>query len=285
MRSERVAARVFALVLAAASSPAGAWGPTGHRIVAELAQRHLEAGTRAQLAQLLTRLHARSLADIADRADRMQDDPGLRAQWRATSKLHFVNFADASCRYDARRDCADGACVVAAIDRYAARLSDRQQADDQRADALAMLVHLVADVHQPLHAGYRRDAGGNRYQLHFDGRGTNLHAIWDTPVLRRGHDGWRRRADELARTPLPPATGDARDWAEESCRATRDIYPVHHRIDDDYIGRMRPLAEQRLRKAAARLARLLDAALARSPTVEGPAQRRRPAVSARRSGA
>ncbi len=268
MRRERARAlRLLACIALLLASPAWAWGPGGHRIVAELAERELEPATRVRLHALLAHTRAGTLADVANRADDLRNDPRERARWRATSKLHFVNFADASCRYDARRDCAGGHCVVAAIDLYAQRLADRETSADARADALAMLVHFVADVHQPLHAGYRRDAGGNRYQVRHDGRGTNLHALWDTPVLARGRDGWQRRADALARTPLPRVDGTAAGWAEESCRLTRDagIYPARRRIDDAYLARMRPLAERRLREAAARLARLLERALQAPP--------------------
>lgn len=265
----RIDARRLALALLLACVPlhALAWGPTGHRIVAALAERGLNAPARAALRPLLARSHADELADVATWADDLRDDRRRRTLWRATSKLHFVNFADATCRYDARRDCADGRCAVGAIERYAGVLGDRARSVDERAEALRMLVHLVADVHQPLHAGYRRDAGGNRYQVRVEGvagRGTNLHALWDTPVLGDRRDGWRARAADLGRAPLPATTGDAADWAEESCRATRDtgVYPARHRVDAGYLERARPLAERRLRQAGARLAAVLNHALA-----------------------
>ena len=85
-----------------------------------------------------------------------------------------------------------------------------------------------------------------------------------SPVLASRKLGWPRYARELARKPLPAATGSAAQWAEESCRATRDdgIYPDKHRVDARYLARMRPLAEQRVRSAAARLAAVLERALA-----------------------
>jgi hypothetical protein len=263
----RIDARRVALALLLACLPlhALAWGPTGHRIVGALAERELPATTRAALRPLLARSHARALADVATWADDLRDDRRHRSLWRATSKLHFVNFADATCRYDARRDCAGGRCAVAAIERYAALLGDRRRDVDERAQALRMLVHLVADVHQPLHAGYRRDAGGNRYQIQLDdSRGTNLHALWDTPVLGDRRESWHARAADLARMAMPTADGGAADWAEESCGMTRDagIYPSRHRVDAVYLERARPLAERRLRQAAARLAALLNHALA-----------------------
>ncbi|WP_395684106.1 S1/P1 nuclease [Dokdonella sp.] len=244
---------------------AQAWGPAGHRMVAALAERELTPGARAEVRTLLAITHADELADVADWADGLRDDPRQRALWRKTSALHFVNFGDASCRYVALLDCPGGRCAVGAIERHAHVLADRTRPGDERAEALRFLVHFVADVHQPLHAGYRRDGGGNGYQVRFNGRGTHLHALWDTPVLQARGEGWRRHAARLARTPLPLAHGEAAQWAEESCRMTRDagIYPRAHRLDETYLERMRPLAEQRVREAAARLAALLDRALAR----------------------
>ncbi|MFI4968597.1 MAG: S1/P1 nuclease [Lysobacterales bacterium] len=239
---------------------AHAWGPAGHRIVAELAERQLTPGARAEARRLLALTRDRSLADVATWADDLRDDPSQRDLWRATSPLHFVNFSSSTCRYDPPRDCPGGRCVVAAIERYAQVLGDRSRPMAERAAALRFVVHFVADAHQPLHAGYRRDRGGNRYQLQLNGRGSNLHAVWDTPVLASRHLGWQRYATLLARTPLPPPTGMPAQWAEESCRATRDqgIYPRGHVIDEEYLARMRPLAERRVRDAAARLAALLE---------------------------
>ena len=241
-------------------SLAHAWGPAGHRIVAQLADQHLTHDARSEARRLLALTHDQSLADVATWADDLRDDRRQRALWRATSKLHFVNFATSSCRYDAPRVCASGRCVVAAIDRYARVLGDRKRSDAERAEALRFIVHFVADVHQPMHASYRNDNGGNRYQLRLNSRGTNLHAAWDSPVLASAHVSWSHHAASLARSPLPRATGGPVQWAEESCRLSRDdgIYPLGHRIDDAYLARMRPLAQMRVRQAASRLAALLN---------------------------
>jgi hypothetical protein len=265
MRLERTRARCVALcLLLAAPALAQAWGPAGHRIVATLAERELTPAARKSVGALLGASDARELADIADWADELRDDPRERELWRKTAPLHFVNFGDASCHYVARLDCAGGRCVVGAIERYARVLGDRSRSNADRAEALRFLVHFVADVHQPLHAGYRHDGGGNRRQVRIENRGTNLHSLWDTPVLQVRGESWRRHAARLARARLPSAHGDAPQWAEESCRATRDagIYPHARRVDDAYLERMRPLAERRVREAAARLAALLNNALA-----------------------
>lgn len=237
-----------------------AWGPTGHRIVAKLAEQHVGTTTRRALQPLLAISGAQHLSDIANWADDLRDDPAQRAFARATAPLHYINFDNAQCRYNRAHDCPDGKCVVVAIDRYARILGDLSLPIAIRAQALRFVVHFVADAHQPLHAGYRRDRGGNRYQVQLHGRGTNLHSVWDTPVLTHGQPGWRKYASKLDRTALPIVAGTPAKWAEESCRATRDdgIYPRAHRIDNRYLERLQPLAQRRIREAAARLTQLLD---------------------------
>ena len=55
---------------------------------------------------------------------------------------------------------------------------------EKRMTALKYVVHFVADIHQPLHAGYAEDRGGNQYQLQAFMRGSNLHALWDVGLIK-----------------------------------------------------------------------------------------------------
>lgn len=253
------------VVFAAQAGVARAWSEAGHRIVAAMAEVRLTPGVGKQVHALLAVSGAQSMADVAGWADDVRNDPQQRALARATTKLHFINFTDSACRYDAARDCPGGQCIVAGIDHYTAVLADRRRSDTERAEALRFLVHFVGDVHQPLHAGYRSDRGGNDHQVQFDGKGSNLHAIWDTQVLRSRRLGWRAYADAIQPRPDFRAGGTPRDWAEESCRMSRDdgLYPRTRKVGKAYLDRMRPLAERRLRQAAVRLADRLEGALGR----------------------
>ncbi|MEO7934672.1 MAG: S1/P1 nuclease, partial [Dokdonella sp.] len=178
-------------------SIASAWGPSGHRIVAKLAEHQLDMKTGREVRRLLGVLGAKSLTDIANWADEMRSDPSQRELSRATSRLHFVNFADSRCHYDPPKICANGQCVVAAINRYAAVLGDRSASDRSRAEALRYLVHFVGDAHQPLHASYRSDRGGNNYQVRLRGKGSNLHLIWDSKIIGSRHLSWQNYARKL----------------------------------------------------------------------------------------
>jgi hypothetical protein len=264
--------RILAGLLAAlAVAPAvHAWGRQGHAIVAELAQRRLSPAAEAEVERLLAPEHTRSLADIASWADELRGDDSRADLAKATSKLHYINFRADDCVYVPPRDCTDGQCVVGGLDRYVAVLADRTQPDAARLEALKFVVHFVGDVHQPLHAGYRDDKGGNAYQVQFQDKGTNLHSVWDSGLLGTHGKDWRDYAQELdarpAETmpaPIAPRDNVYAQWAEQSCAATRGIYPEGHKIDDAYVAAELPLAERQLRVAGVRLAEVLNRALAK----------------------
>lgn len=246
---------------------AGAWGAQGHRIVGHLATAELSPAARAGVARLLAGEADPTLAGVSTWADELRDtDPALE---KTTARWHYINFPRNQCQYAPPRDCPDGKCVVAAINRNFLILSDRKRSDAERRQALKFLVHFVGDVHQPLHAGDRPDRGGNDYQVNYRGEGWNLHSVWDKLIVRsRGLDPLAyaavlQRQPPLPRDPTRTSQTPALDWTLESCRLVQQgaLYPPKHVIDDAYLARHRPLVEQRLRQAGSRLAAMLNYAL------------------------
>lgn len=271
---------------------AHAWGQLGHRLVGELAERHLSPAAEAQVRELLAGEPEPTLAGVANWADSLRNsDPD---RFKQTSKWHYLDYRDGSCNYQPDRDCPNGECVIAAIDAQQRILADRRQPLPARRDALKFIVHFVGDIHQPMHASNHDDNGGNDFQINLRTRlepepyararyaggvmGTNLHAVWDYYVLADGGGTHPREfksyVDQLDALPWPPRLpGDvvtgAVAWAGESCRLidARHLYPDadKHRMDRSYLDAERPLAEQRIRQAAYRLAQLLDLALGAAP--------------------
>ncbi|MEO7259581.1 MAG: S1/P1 nuclease [Luteimonas sp.] len=259
------------------SPVAMAWSALGHRLVGELAERHLDPAVEREVRALLAGEPDPTLAGVAHWADALRyDDPD---RFRRTSRWHYVNTPVGSCSYVPARDCANGECVIGAIEAQRSILADRHQPWGARRDALKFLVHFVGDAHQPMHAGNHGDKGGYDFQVslrtdlapeayarnhYIDGMmGTNLHSIWDYYILgSRGLD-LRHYADRLDALPWPPKTEPASGpaaWAGESCRLidARKLYPQKHIMDRSYLDAERPLAEQRIRQAAYRLVQLLD---------------------------
>jgi hypothetical protein len=268
----RGVARLGTVLLACTLAwPVQAWGPLGHAIIAELAQRQLSADARAEVLRLLGTGRAGSLAAVSSWADAIHDDPAEQALWQRTRRQHYVDFRGPTCEFEPALDCRGGQCVVAGIAHYVEVLADRSRSDAVRAEALKFVVHFVGDVHQPLHAGHRDDRGGNTWQVRFEGRGSNLHRVWDSSLLASRGLAAPAYARLLEAHPgAPPQAAAGADaavyarWAQESCRITAQpgFYPQTRRIDAAYVRTERPVAEQRLRVASRRLAAILDAALA-----------------------
>src|ERR1700730_13131861 len=140
-----------------------AWGQEGHSIVGEVAQRRLTPEASAMVEQLLGRGH--SLASVASWADDIRDERPETYNW------HFVDIPIAIGRYDAAKVCKPsdkGDCAVAELDRLKNEL--RCAAGDKKIDALKFAVHLVGDIHQPLHT-VDEARGGNDIQVDIFMRG------------------------------------------------------------------------------------------------------------------
>lgn len=185
-----------------------------------------------------------------------------------TAALHYVNLADTQCGYEPGRDCPGGQCAVSGVTAAAATLADDDAAPAARREALKLLVHLVADLHQPLHASPGDDRGGNRIQVRWAGRGSNLHKVWDTELLRTIDRDWRGHVDRLGSLAgrLEPGSLDAAAWAAESCRivGSPGFVPDTARLDAAaYLARWQGTVDTRLVQAGLRLAALLNAALGR----------------------
>ncbi|HWL63600.1 MAG TPA: S1/P1 nuclease [Steroidobacteraceae bacterium] len=280
-------ATLYAVLILLLPARALAWSETGHWLVGKLAETQLTMQARAEVRRLLAGEQDPTLGGVAAWADALrQSDP---ARFRATSRWHYINARNAGCGFDLARDCADGQCIVAAIEEQRRLLADPGQKLERRRDALKFIVHLVGDIHQPLHASDRNDSGGNRFQVQLTtapstaGRtrggtratavGTNLHSVWDYHVLAsagQGRDGLAARLREAL--PAPPVGSSAArpsvnaplEWALESCALldAQAIYPAEHVLDHRYLDAHRSLAEQRIVQAATRLAVLLNATLA-----------------------
>ncbi len=276
----RLIGLALAPLLAMQASTALAWGNEGHRMVGYLAQRELTPAARAQIADLLRGEADPTLAGVATWADEMRRaDPD---HFKRTQHWHYSDFPRGDdCTYVPPRDCPGGNCVVGAINTQQLILADPHQSREARIEALKFLVHFVGDVHQPMHAAFKDDRGGNDFQIslrtdiapepyasknYVNGvQGTNLHSIWDFYILAEHGRDAKAYADELAARPqfghdLHSGSMNPADWAMESCRIVRDdaLYPASHKMDSTYLDKVRPIAERRVLQAGDRLAQLLN---------------------------
>jgi hypothetical protein len=250
----KIACFTAALVLPAAAL---AWGAEGHRIVAALAYAQLTPIAKAKVDALLSQEPGSSLESISTWADEHKSP--------ATARWHFINFPRGDCHYQPDRDCPDGECAVPAIEREREVLATGVSAES-RLKSLKYLTHVVGDIHQPLHAGWGYDKGGNKFQVRWDGRGTNLHHVWDVALIEAVDTDPLRYAKSLEHRSLKhsdPNSNDPVQWAEESCRIVADdgFYPRSHTVGLIYLIEWRSTLDDRLQLAGIRLADLLNTAL------------------------
>jgi hypothetical protein len=153
--------------------------------------------------------------------------------------------------------------VVGAVEAQLAVLASG--ADDQaRLTALKFVVHLVADVHQRLHAARGSDRGGNTFMRNAFGRDMQLHAVWDSVMVDQFPGGVSALRAAMTRWPRASITpGGAAMWAEESCRIVESagFYPAVPAIGDAYAARWTTALVERMSLAGARLAKALEHAL------------------------
>lgn len=257
-------ATVLACLLALAPvDEAFSWGASGHSIIAEIAQRRLQPQVLAQIEELLG--GQVSLASIGSWAD---DVALVRPE---TINWHFVNIPYEASDYDPHRDCqptSRGDCVINAIARSRATLADASAPKEKRAEALKFLVHFVGDVHQPLHAIDRNDAGGNKLLVTFFGTPMSLHAVWDYGMIDRRTYDWGEYVEILERDWLPGKdiralqAGTPVDWALQAHAAAVEVayvVPKDLALSESYYQQSLPTVDQQLALAGIRLAHTLNA--------------------------
>lgn len=262
----RVAAMLMiaAGVVAVSPSVAMAWGRDGHRIIGDVAERELTPRTRERVRAILG---GKSVTEVSTWADDVRNRP----EYRSTDRYHYVNILPGAAGYDAARDCPEGACVTAAIEKYAAVLRNAQATPTEQEEALKFLVHFVGDVHQPLHAGHGRDRGGNDIQVRlaaeFGSRETNLHRLWDWGIMEATDRRWPQQGEKLAAAVTPEmrarfASLDPVVWTNESFKLSESnayALPAGNVIDRAYVERNGPVVDERLTAAGLRLGAMLNA--------------------------
>ena len=190
------------------ASPAFAWGSKGHEIVAAIAETHLTDIARKRIKELLPQ--GTTLADAStwpDKAGRQIPD---------MDAYHFINFPKGANTYEQQRDCKLRNCVIEAIAWYVQVLKSADAPRNEKRTALRFIAHLVGDIHQPLHAGFAEDRGGNSVEVRFNGRKETLHSLWDTALLELE----KGTPTEIAARIEATVTGDDRQQWQQGPRQT-----------------------------------------------------------------
>lgn len=252
----RYALNGIAALLLFISAAAFGWGRDGHLIVGMAAEPLL---CEAVFDSLESSSGTRSAGLSGLWADEIRSQP----EWAHTAPWHYINIPDTGDPRNPPVSIAGN--VITAIERFIGILGSEQATTKERANALRFLIHFVTDVHQPLHVGRAADRGGNRIDVTFDGKETNLHLFWDTDVISRRGLRNREYAESLSArvraTAREERSTDVRDWAAQVFALRHQVYDFDASsgvLSEDYLSTAEAIAERQLLLAAAHLANTLN---------------------------
>lgn len=230
------------------------WGPTGHRVVGLIASKHLSAKAKKNLIKVLGQ---NSLSEISNWMDEIRSD----STYKDMGDWHWVT-VETGKTYEQSPKNPKGD-VIASINRIAGELKKHNLDKKTEEEYLKMLVHLVGDIHQPLHVGCCDDQGGNKVKVKWFGRDTNLHSTWDSNMIDDTKLSYTELAsylDEPDQTTVAAwQKNSVLDWASESMGARKQVYEIGDgNLSYKYSYKNLPLVKQRLLQAGIRLAGLLN---------------------------
>jgi len=248
---------IAALIAVFSSLQAGAWGQKGHDVTAYIAERHLTPATRAVVDSLLEGKRMVYWSNWLDNASHTRE-------YAYTKTWHYKNI-DAGERYEEAQANPSGDAVTAIKSRIEI-LRDPHASFADKQLALKILIHVVGDLHQPMHLGHATDLGGNRVKVKFHGRDANLHGIWDTNIPEAAHkwsfQEWEMMIDnESSDYERTVVLGTVDDWAKQTADIAAAVYsetPEGTNVSYNEIARWTPVIEQQFLKGGLRLAHLLN---------------------------
>lgn len=291
---------LFALFFFLSAAPSHAWNAAGHRLVAVIAWQQLAPDSREAITAALARHpdyarwaeRARSddgidiFAEAATWPDDIRNDPRFHDEEREAPTPPLPGLPDTARhkRWHYVDLDAGGQVREGEVDRQIERLAQMLRSGRKNAEisnSLPWLLHLVGDIHQPLHVGRHGDEGGNQIAIEnpFNPRlpFTNLHTYWDDlpgPPWLRGKR-LEKNAARLIEDYPAPAQGNVRLWRDESHRLLGEAYPSASGsllpiVDEDFRRRSRDLANRRIVAAGYRLGRLLESIFGQRVSRETP---------------
>ncbi len=261
------------------------WGANGHRIVAQICEDHLTEKTKSEIKGILGKEY---LAEIANWPDFIKSEK----EWNFTNSWHYTTINMDQTFEQVKEDYKKDKNINDAIEaielmknilqedkiatQYFEDLIQKNNAtklgNSTKATALAFLVHLIGDIHQPLHVGKNKDQGGNKIAVEYFGEKTNIHTVWDSEIIeheRLSYTEFAHFINKLSKEEVAEYQSHSlEDWAQESIVLREFIYNTLY----DYTDRDSGLpsfswqfqhdninfVEERLLQAGVRLAGLLN---------------------------
>lgn len=264
---------LIALVSIAAlfnTTAAFSWGPTGHDVVAAIAEAHLTPKTQEALDKILG---GHSIVYYSSWMDGIQNSPYWETGYKQTKTWHYANVDKGETYQSMKKN--EAGDVVVATERLVSELKNNYEnlTDSMRADYVKMIVHMVGDMHCPMHAGRLSDLGGNRTKVRWFGRNTNLHSVWDSKIVESArnwsYSEWRDQLDRPNRGQEDEfyesvSGGTIEEWFVETVENAAVIYEYvegkeeNPNLSYQFVHDFSPMLENRLLVGGYRLAYVLN---------------------------
>lgn len=244
-----------------------AWGAKGHDVVAAIAEQHLTPKAKRKISRLLD---GRSIVYYSSWMDNIQNSPYWENGYNQTKTWHYAN-VDKGFTYDNMQK-NDKGDVVSGLEFLTREMKDNYAdlTDSMRVDYLKMIIHLVGDLHCPMHAGRLSDLGGNRTKVMWFRDETNLHSVWDSKMIdsarKWSYSEWcdqLDRADRKYRKSI--MSGTFEEWFTETVEGAASIYEYVENSGEivpvlsyQFVYDFSPLLEEQLLNAGYRLAYVLN---------------------------
>ncbi len=232
------------------------WGQTGHRTVGKIAERYLKPSVRKKIEKLL---NGERLALVSTFADEIKSDK----RYRKFGTWHYVNMPF-GVKYEDSKKNPKGDLITGILKCEEVLLDDHASKED-KVFYLKLLVHLIGDLHQPMHVGRAEDKGGNTIQLQWFGRGTNLHRLWDSDMINQYQMTYTELSENTAKLSKHAVKylqqGSIVDWANETqtyaIKAYASVKPGE-KLSYRYMYDNFALVRSQLQKGGVRLAKILN---------------------------
>ncbi|WP_419212241.1 S1/P1 nuclease [Maribacter sp. X9] len=232
------------------------WSKTGHRVVGEVAEQYLSRKAKRAIENLLD---GKSLAAVANFGDEIKAD-------RAYSKFsawHYVNIPFGKTYAEIEPNASGD--LIQGVNKCLSIIKDEHSSRSDKVFYLKLLIHLIGDLHQPMHVGRLEDKGGNDIQLQWFGEGTNLHRLWDSNMINDNGMSFTELASEVPDLSKQQVnylqSGTLLDWVEESHLLANKIYDsveVGEKLGYRYSYDWWDTVDSQLQKGGIRLAKVLN---------------------------
>ena len=235
-----------------------AWGPRGHKIVAQIAKKYLDPAVLDSVETYLD--------DITiEKAGYWMDEVVMNTSYDFMMPWHYVHI-----EMDKTYVKSKNPDVVNILENVIKTLRNKKNNRKEMFLSLKVLIHLVADIHQPLHCGFAKDHGDSDIKLRLFFKSTDLHQVWDSEILEYQGittEDCLRLASTFTRKDIANyQKTDVYKWLEESRTLLSYVYDYSgNKLADEYVDKASPVIKMQLTKAGIRLAEILNQTFKRTP--------------------